>query len=112
MVGFVLDQHMGRPFGVQTQFFGRPAGTAYGLALFQMKTERPVIPVYNYLSNDGKIHIVAEAPFEYRPELADKEREQTLVELTQSYTDKIEEIVRRYPDQWMWIHRRWKWKGN
>ncbi len=112
MVGFVLDQHMGRPFGVKTQFFGRPVGTAYGLALFQMKTERPVIPVYNYLGKDGRIHIVAEAPFEYRPELANKEREQTLVELTQSYTDKIEEIVRRYPDQWMWIHRRWKWKGN
>ncbi|MFN9066167.1 MAG: lipid A biosynthesis acyltransferase, partial [Bdellovibrionales bacterium] len=30
---------------------------------------------------------------------------------TQVFTDKIEQVVRKYPDQWMWVHRRWKWKG-
>ncbi len=112
MVGFVLDQHMGKPYGVRTQFFGRSAGTAYGLALFHIKTKRPIVPVYNYLADDGKIHIVAEAPFLYRNEFENQDREQTLVELTQAFTDKIEQIVRRYPEQWMWIHRRWKWKGS
>ncbi len=111
MVGFVLDQHMGKPFGVRTEFFGSPAGTAYGLALFHLKTKRPVVPIYNYLGSDGKIHIVADSPLVYKPEHENLDREQTLVELTQCYTTKIEEIVRKYPEQWMWIHRRWKWKG-
>ena len=111
-VGFVLDQHMGKPYGVKTQFFGHPAGTAYGLALFHMKTKSPIVTVYNYQGDDGKVHIVAEPAMVYKSELKHKDREQTLVELTQSYTDKIEEVVRRYPDQWMWVHRRWKWKGS
>ncbi len=111
-VAFVLDQHMGRPYGIETKFFGQPAGTAYGLALFQLKTKRPVIPIYSYSGEDGKIHIIAEPAFLYDPQLESKDRDQTLVELTQAYTDKIEEIVRRYPGQWMWVHRRWKWKGS
>lgn len=111
LVGFVLDQHMGRPYGVQTKFFGKPAGTAYGLALFHMKTKSPVVPIYNFEGDDGKIHIVAESPLFYDHELEEKDREQTLVELTQRYTDKLEQIVRKYPEHWMWVHRRWKWKG-
>lgn len=111
LVGFVLDQHMGKPYGVKTTFFGKPAGTAYGLALFHMKTTSPVVPVYNFEGEDGKIHIVAESPLFYDSEGESQEREQTLVELTQRYTDKLEEIVRRYPEHWMWVHRRWKWKG-
>ena len=112
LIGFVLDQHMGKPFGVRTTFFGQPVGTAYGLALFQLKTKCPVIPIYNYQGADGKVHIKAEAPFVYRDELETQDRDQTLVELTQAYTDKIEEIVRQWPEQWMWVHRRFKWKGG
>jgi KDO2-lipid IV(A) lauroyltransferase len=112
VVAFILDQHMGRPYGLQTQFFGHKVGTAYGLALFHMKTKRPVIPVYTFEGIDRKMHIKIEEPLLYDPRLENQDRDQTLVELTQTYTDKIEEIVRRYPDQWMWVHRRWKWKGT
>jgi KDO2-lipid IV(A) lauroyltransferase len=111
LVGFVLDQHMGKPYGLRTTFFGHPAGTAYGLALFHLKTKSPIVPVYNFEGVDGRLHIVAEEPIFYDPRVETQNREQTLVELTQRSTDKIEEIVRRYPEHWMWVHRRWKWKG-
>jgi KDO2-lipid IV(A) lauroyltransferase len=106
---------MGKPYGVRTSFFGKPAGTAYGLALFHMKTKSPVVPVYTYEGQDGKIHIIVESPVKSEVQSKEQEevqtREQTLVELTQRYTDKLESIVRRYPEHWMWVHRRWKWKG-
>lgn len=114
LVGFVLDQHMGKPFGVRNVFFGRPVGTAYGLALFVLKTESPVILTYNYEGEDGKSHVVFETVqgIERFYQATPEQREQTLVLLTQLFTDKIEEVVRKYPEQWMWLHRRWKWKGS
>lgn len=114
LVGFVLDQHMGKPYGLRNVFFGRPVGTAYGLALFALKTQSPIILTYNYEGEDGKNHVVfqrvqgVEKFYLTSPD----DREQTLVLLTQLFTDKIEEVVRKYPEQWMWIHRRWKWKGS
>lgn len=112
LVGFVLDQHMGRPYGIETRFFGRPVGTAYGLSLFHLKTKAPILPIYSYEGEDGKIHVIFDKPFLYDPSLVDESnRDQTLKRLTQIYTDKMEEIVRKYPKQWMWVHRRWKWKG-
>lgn len=113
MVTFVLDQHMGKPYGVRTTFFGIPAGTAYGLALFYLKTQAPVIFTYAYEGEDNKIHVVFERVLGLEKFLLSppEEREQTLVRVTQLFTDKIEEVVRKYPEQWMWVHRRWKWKG-
>lgn len=112
LVAFVLDQHMGRPYGIEARFFNRPVGTAYGLALFHLKTKSPVVPIYSYENEDGKIHVVFDKPFFYDERLGSREnRDQAIQELTQIYTDKVEEVVRRYPKQWMWVHRRWKWKG-
>lgn len=105
MVIFVLDQFMGPPLGVKTQFFGRETGTAMGLALLVEKTQVPVLPCYSYLRGDGKIVSV----FEKEIPLQDfGSRNKTIEEMTQIYTQKIEEIVRKYPEQWMWVHRRWK----
>jgi KDO2-lipid IV(A) lauroyltransferase len=106
-VVFVLDQYMGKPFGIETKFFGKKTGTAYGLALFAQKTKSPILPVYAYEGSDKKIHVVIEPALDMSKGLAD-DREQTLLNLTQSFNDKIEEIVRKHPEQWMWVHRRWK----
>lgn len=101
-VAFVLDQFMGPPVGVRTRFFGSETGTAVGLALMASRSGAPVLPAYTVRTGDGRHQIYIEAPLDNGPE------GETLEELTQRYTDKIEEIVARYPDQWMWIHRRWK----
>jgi KDO2-lipid IV(A) lauroyltransferase len=104
---FVLDQYMGKPFGVATTFFGKRTGTAYGLALFAQKTKAPVLPIYTYEGNDGKVHVVIEPAMDLSPSIVE-DKDQSIVNLTQSFTDKLEEIVRKHPEQWMWVHRRWK----
>lgn len=105
IVIFVLDQFMGPPIGVRTRFFGKETGTAAGLALMAGRTGAPVIPCYTYRRPDGKSVIVFEPPIPY---LDNSLMEKNISVMTQKYTDKIESIVRRYPEQWMWIHRRWK----
>lgn len=102
---FVLDQFMGPPLGVKTQFFGHTTGTAFGLALFAQKTGAPVIPCYSYRKSNGKTVICYEEPIPFEEKT---DRNITLQFMTQKYTDKIEQIVRKHPEQWMWIHRRWK----
>jgi Kdo2-lipid IVA lauroyltransferase/acyltransferase len=105
IVIFVLDQFMGPPLGVRTQFFGKETGTAMGCALMAERTGAPVIPTYTYRRDDGSHVIVFEKAIPY---LDDGPREQNIATMTQKYTDKIESIVRLHPGQWMWIHRRWK----
>lgn len=102
---FVLDQFMGPPIGVRTKFFGKETGTAAGLALMAERTGAPVLPSYTYRLPDGRHRIVFEPPIEL---LDDSLRDKNFSAMTQIYTDKIESIVRRHPEQWMWIHRRWK----
>ncbi|MFM6927675.1 MAG: lysophospholipid acyltransferase family protein [Bdellovibrio sp.] len=104
---FVLDQYMGKPFGVATTFFGKRTGTAYGLALFAQKTKAPVLPIYTYEGKDGKVHVVVEPAMDLAQSLVE-DKDQTTANLTQKFSDKLESIVRKHPEQWMWVHRRWK----
>lgn len=108
-VVFVLDQFMGKPFGIETRFFGKKTGTAYGLALFAIKTQAPVIPVYTYRDDQDQTHVVI-AP-EILPIATSgivMDRDLQIQQTTQQYNDWIESAVRAHPNQWMWIHRRWK----
>ncbi len=110
-VVFVLDQFMGPPVGVRTTFFGVETGTAAGLALMAARTGSPVVPCYTFRRADGLTEIVfePELPTDSFDSDTDSDlRDKKVRLLTQIYTDKIESIVRKYPEQWMWIHRRWK----
>ena len=102
---FVVDQFMGRPYGIETTFFGRKTGTAYGLALFALKTKSPVVPIYTYRDAELKTHVVFEEEITFE-KIEDKDLQIKL--MTQKYNDRVESIVRKYPEQWMWVHRRWK----
>lgn len=104
---FVVDQFMGRPFGIETRFFGKTTGSAYGLSLFALKTKAPVIPIYTFEGEDRKMHVVfePEVPLE---DLVSEDKEASMLAITQRFNDKIEEIIRQHPEQWMWVHRRWK----
>lgn len=105
---FVLDQFMGPPIGTRTKFFGVETGTAMGCALMAHRTGVPVIPCYDFRCDDGTHRIVIEPPIVTPTGLDDRLKEENISALTQVYTDKIEAIVRQHPEQWMWIHRRWK----
>lgn len=106
-VVFVLDQFMGRPYGIATTFFGKRTGTAYGLALFALKTKAPIVPIYTYEGIDHKMHVVfgEEVPV---LDLLTDDKDASILAITQRFNDKIEEIVKEHPEQWMWVHRRWK----
>lgn len=104
-VVFVTDQFMGKPYGIESTFFGRKTGTAYGLALFAMKSKAPVLPVYTYRDAELRTHIVFEEEIAFE-KIEDKDLQIRL--MTQKYNDRVESIVRRYREQWMWVHRRWK----
>lgn len=104
---FVLDQYMGKPFGIASTFFGKRTGTAYGLALFAQKTKAPVLPIYTYEGPDKKLHTVIEPAMDLAKCVVD-DKDQTISNMTQAFNDKLEAIIRKHPEQWMWVHRRWK----
>jgi KDO2-lipid IV(A) lauroyltransferase len=108
VVVFVMDQFMGKPYGILTNFFGRPTGTSQGLALFQIKTQSPVVPIYTYRDLDHQIKVVIEKPLDISKVGIDKSRDEQILQLTEMYNAKLEEIIKKHPEQWMWIHRRWK----
>jgi KDO2-lipid IV(A) lauroyltransferase len=87
-------------------------GTAYGLAVFEMKMGAPVIPIWNWRDREsGKFHVCIEPPvicdFDgEHPKSLDKDTR--ILRMTENYNRILEEIIRKKPEQWMWIHRRWK----
>lgn len=107
LVIFVLDQFMGKPYGLETEFFGRKTGTAYGLSLFVLKTGSPVVPVYSVEGADGKMHLVFEPAVELES-LRTLEKDVAMLRMTQKFNDVLEGIIRRHPEEWLWLHRRWK----
>jgi KDO2-lipid IV(A) lauroyltransferase len=95
-----LDQFTGPPIGVRTHFFGVETGTAAGLAVMAERSKAPVLSCYTCRQPDGRhgVNIVREVPAgDATPEV-----------VTQRFNDELESFVRAHPDQWMWIHRRWK----
>ncbi len=104
-VVFVADQFMGKPYGIETTFFGKKTGTAYGLALFAIKTGAPVIPIYTYRNKDDEVIVKIDGPLELT---TDGERDQLIQINTQRVNDCLEQIIRVHPESWMWLHRRWK----
>jgi KDO2-lipid IV(A) lauroyltransferase len=105
MIAYMLDQFLGPPIGVKTRFFGHETGTPVGLALLASRSGAPVVPIYTYRDEIGDHHLVLEPEINF--EILEN-KEDTLIHMTQKYCDQIELWVRKRPEQWMWIHRRWK----
>lgn len=104
---FVLDQFMGKPYGIETEFFGKKTGTAYGLSVFAMKTKAPVLPLYTYWDDNKRLHIAIDKPVQIDDVVtSDKHEAQRII--TNRFNVVLENIIRKHPDQWMWVHRRWK----
>ena len=104
LVGFMLDQNRPSNHGVFVDFFGRPASTTPGLAFMSAQTGAPVIPAFMRRTPNGR-HVLEVKPLLEPP--PDRKPE-TLLAWTATYTKIIEAEVRRYPDQWLWLHKRWK----
>lgn len=104
-VGFLLDQNVSLEQGVFVDFFGRPACTHKTLALLALRTGASVLPAFTFRRNDGRHHVAVEPPVVLE-DTGDTEKD--VVANTQKFTALIESYVRQHPDQWLWVHRRWK----
>jgi Kdo2-lipid IVA lauroyltransferase/acyltransferase len=105
-VGILMDTNMTPPQGVFVDFFGREACTASGLARVALKTGAAVVPGFLLWEENEKQYVLHFGRGVELPDSGDAEAD--IVELTQRCTSVIEDWVRRYPEQWLWIHRRWK----
>lgn len=104
LLGFILDQNRPRDEGIFVDFFGRPASTTPGLAYLAAQTKAPVLPVF--IERTGPTtHTIHAYPALPPPPNRDQP---AIHDATQQYTRIIEDEIRKYPDQWTWIHRRWK----
>jgi Kdo2-lipid IVA lauroyltransferase/acyltransferase len=103
-LGVLIDQDSFRVRGIFVDFFGRPAKTPIGPILLAQRTGSPIVPLAIIRKeNDNYKMIIREEIKTETPE--DKEKE--LVELTRKGTKFLEDIIREYPDQWVWMHNRW-----
>ncbi len=105
VIGFVLDQFMGPPVGRRIKFFGRPAWTIASLAWFVQRTGACVVPLVNYRTADGHFDLYISPEVEFQKIGTDEEN---IVHNTQRYSDIMEKFVKAKPEQWLWLHRRWK----
>lgn len=103
-VAFMIDQDA-RGDGVFAPFFGRPASTTPTLALLALRTGAPVVPVFCVPGHGGTYRIV------YEPEVRVEgtgDRGADVLRITTQCNEILERWVRRRPELWLWMHRRWK----
>jgi Kdo2-lipid IVA lauroyltransferase/acyltransferase len=103
-VAVLIDQHIQGPDAVYVEFFERPAATTSAVAALALRTGAPVVPVFALPLPKGRYRLIYEHPVE--PPAADSE--DAIREFTQRCTDVLEMYVRRHPDLWLWMHRRWR----
>jgi KDO2-lipid IV(A) lauroyltransferase len=105
MVAILLDQNASRAEAVFVPFFGHPASTSRGLALLALRTGRPIVPIFMHREPDGHHRIVVEPPLWPSPGASTAG---AVLELTAECVRRIEATIRRWPEQWFWLHRRWR----
>jgi len=104
-VAILIDQNVQQGDGVFVDFFGRRAATTTVAAALALKTGCALIPTHTELRDDGRYALVYDPPVAL-PAAGDRAGD--LQQVTQRLTGEIEGWVRRRPDQWLWLHRRWK----
>ncbi len=103
-VALLIDQHLHTPDAVYVDFFRRPAATTSALAALALRTGAPVIPVFALPLPGGRYRFVYEHPVEPPRE----DTPDAIRDFTQRCTDVLEMYVRRHPELWLWMHRRWR----
>ena len=105
IIGILIDQNTAWYEGVFVDYFDRPACTTNGLALLALHSGAPVLPAYSIRLPDGRYRFVFEPEMEI---INTGNRDEDVIANTQLFTKVIEKTVRRYPEQWLWVHQRWK----
>ncbi len=101
-VGFVMDQYAGPPIGIPVPFFGVKVGTLAAVSVLIERTGAAVVTAKAYRDEKGIVHVCIEPEIDLSELASDNEK------CTAFLTSRVESWVREYPQQWHWIHRRFK----
>jgi KDO2-lipid IV(A) lauroyltransferase len=104
VVALLMDQNASRREGIFVPFFGRLASTSRSAAVLALRTGAPIVPVF-IRREQGFRHVVSFEPALPRPENGG---EAAVIELTTRCTEAIERAIRAAPEQWLWMHDRWR----
>lgn len=107
IVVFVMDQHasLKAKDGIQVEFFGDKAGTYRSVATIAQYTDTPVVPAASYRLPDGRHVLEFYQPITWQE---DEDRRQALYKNTLAYNQALEKMILAHPEQWLWMHKRWK----
>lgn len=105
IVAFVIDQNMLPSHGIFVDFFGKSACTTPSLALLAERTGAPVVPIFMVREGLGSHRIVVKEALTYHKV---GERRDNVRHNTRIYSAILEDMIRAWPDHWLWLHRRWK----
>jgi KDO2-lipid IV(A) lauroyltransferase len=105
MVVFPFDQHAGGRDAIAVEFFGHPAGTFRSVAVIAMATGAPVLPAASWREPDGRHVLRFEDPL---PVIECEDVNEGIRRNTRAYNAALERLILRHPEQWWWVHRRWK----
>ena len=103
-VAVLIDQHIQSRDAIYVDFFERPAATTSAVAALALRTGAPVVPVFALPLGGGRYRMIYEHPVEP----PDIDTDEAVREFTQRCTDVLEMYVRRHPELWLWMHRRWR----
>lgn len=104
LIGVMPDQDVDSLEGIFVEFFGRPAYTPVGPAAVALMTKAAIVPCF--IRREGPGFVLEVLPEIPSPESTD--RKEVLLEWTQRWSRVVESQIRKYPDHWVWVHRRWK----
>lgn len=105
ILALMIDQGTKKSEGVELVFYGKKVTVTPAAAMLALRCKSPVLPVFCVREEDQKLTIIIEPPLQL---VKTKDLRSDLSTNTQIMTDAIENTVRRYPDQWLWLHKRWK----
>ena len=110
IVGFLPDENASKRIGVFVDFFGIKACTMPGMANIAAKTRLPVVPAFiarlkDARGNYTKHKLIIEKPLDIK---YTGNRKTDTMNILKMFNEKIEDIIKQYPEQWFWIHNRWK----
>ncbi|HAT56033.1 MAG TPA: lipid A biosynthesis acyltransferase [Veillonellaceae bacterium] len=104
-IGLLCDQDPGNA-GIPADLFGEPTLTPTGPAHFSRLCEVPILMLFIHHTGNGHYHITLEPPFWTDSELPKKE---AVLKMTSLINSRLEKWIRTYPEEWFWLHNRWKW---
>lgn len=110
-VAILIDQNVVAREAVFVPFFGRLAATSPAVALFQLKTGAPVVPVFVWPEANGRYRVELEPPVfadEFASDGSRADRDAAVAKATARYTEITEAAIRRDPAAWLWMHDRWR----